>query len=269
MQAAGGHHRLHRRRIALVFPQAPDAQRQSQPGSNPGGIFKALFRGNPTSPAEGRITSGDKLVAIQIEAIAHQLGRSCQGEIGGLAGGMKGEPCWLPAADRLNRLVHGRTQRTHAHQMADGGVNKGRQPEGEPVVGEVEDQVEIALPLQGPLPQPRQQAVGGNFDWHLPGPMLPAGLGRPGLSPKGGGSAGLGQTGALPSQHRDAMAAAQQPGDDHRPGVLDAAAATTAKHPDRCTDHQHPHPDGAPACLAQTPACQPVTLIGIGTLRHE
>jgi hypothetical protein len=75
--------------------------------------------------------------------------------------------------------------------------------------------------------------------------MLPAGLGRPGLAPKGGSGAGLWQTRALPSQHRDAMAALQQPGDDHRPGVLDAAAATTAKHPDRCTDHQQPHPDGA------------------------
>jgi hypothetical protein len=36
--------------------------------------------------------------------------------------------------------------------------------------------------------------------------------------------------------------------------VLDAAAATTAKHPDRCTDHQHPHPDGALSMPGQDPS---------------
>ena len=160
-----------------ILGDPPDPQRQPQTRSHPHRILEALLRGDATRPSEDGAGFRAEAVAAQVEAVSHQTGGKRQAEISRLGRGMEGQTHRLPGGDLLDHPIHGFGNAAHAHQMAEGLRAGGRQPEGKPVVGEVEDGIEMMAGLQGPAPEARQQGIDGDLHRCGARSVLPAGLG--------------------------------------------------------------------------------------------
>ena len=210
-----------------------------------GPILKTLFWRDPARPAQHQLRLGREGVGPGIKAVAHNHRRKGQGVIGGLGTRMKGQTVRTPVAHRRDHRIHGLRHRSHAHQVGDGGVDVGGEPEGKPVVGQVEQNIK-ALPLgQGTVPEPGQQAIGWNLHGCGAGPMLPAGLAHSRGGDQLRTGAGRREDRALRRQHAHPMTPAEQAGHQAHGRDLHPTPAAAAEGPHRGAHHQHPH--------AQTP----------------
>ena len=211
-----------------------------------------MARGNPreaatvaasSSPFSGTMrpaqpSSEVAVIAIQIKPVGNDHRRLDQIEVAGLGTAVKGKPPLLPAGDPGHAIRHSTVDGTHAHQVEQGRGQVGGQPERQPVVAQIQNQIESRLLRQGPIPEPGQKPVGLHLHRCIKGAVLGAGLGCTLHQPETGPGAGGRQVGSSRRQHRQVMAPLDQAGHQRFQGDLNPATGTGAEGPHRGGDHQ-------------------------------
>jgi serine/threonine protein kinase len=233
--------------VVGMLHRAPDLEGDASRFSGNDGIFEALFGGDTTDPAEVVFGFVAGLVAIEVDAVAEDAKSIAEGEGVGLAAAMDGEALGVALADLLDHLIHGVAEGAHTDEVADRGLDEGRQVEGQPVIAEVEDQIEFGLLFANVVPEVGEDAVGGEDD------RLVAALAL------GGGLEGTGdfdqvevwQAGAGGGDRGDPVAALVE-GEGHvGQGEFDAAAEAGAEGADGGGDKEdalHKNPSIANCC---------------------
>ena len=117
-----------------------------------------------------------------------------------------------------------------------------RDPEGQPVVAEVENGIRTVGCQQRPVPHRRHQAVAGNEHSRIRIGMLPAGL----IRPRGGDQlhrfASMGQLGSFGRHEGQMMPLLRQPPQQRAERQLNTPAAATAEGTDGCADQHQIQP---------------------------
>ena len=212
-------------------------------------VLQPFLRGHSAHPTQERIGLEAEAVVGEIKTIPHHNRGLGQVEISRLAGGMEGHTPLIPTGQLGDGRIHDLVDRAHAHQVKDRHLHQRSQPKRQPVVAEVQDDIDGLL--QGPLPEPGQQALGWHPNVGGPGGVLATLLGGAGFQQQGGPLTTGVQARALSRGHRQAMAALEKPTHHAHQGELHAPGLATAQGPQGGSDHQ----DREGACTHAVTSC--------------
>ncbi len=144
------------------------------------GVFETFFGGDTTDPAEDVVGFVAGHIAIEVESVANDAAAIGEGKCLRLTAAMDSDAVGVALTDLVDDLVHGVAEGTHADEVGDRRLQKWGEVEGEPVVAEVEDQIEFGLLFANVGPKVGENAVEGEGDGFAAALGLGGGLEGPG-----------------------------------------------------------------------------------------